>query len=167
MDRFEVRKIIDECFKNDNKYELLKSISFDDFPGVVNVLWEKMEDAEDSNIYKRELNELRDKIKALNNKSGLRVRCIKSLPDRKALVQLGPFVEEIVVSPSVDMSKLKAGVEVLVIGSGDGRVLAEIKGHDICDGRISKIHRILDPKRVVISDGNYESITRLENYNGE
>ena len=61
MDRFEVRKIIDECFKNDNKYELLKSISFDDFPGVVNVLWEKMEDAEDSNIYKTKL--LSGKIK--------------------------------------------------------------------------------------------------------
>jgi proteasome-associated ATPase len=161
MDRFEVRETIDDCFKRNDKHTLLKILSFDDLPGIVNILWEKMEDY---GFYKHELDELKDKIKALNNKSGLRVRCIKSLPDRKALVQLGPFVEEIVVSPSVDVSKLNAGVEVLVIGSSDGRVLAEIKGHDICDGRISKIHRILDPKRVVINDGNYESILKVADW---
>lgn len=164
MDRFEVKKVIDSCFKSGGKYQLSKTLSPNDMSHLIDVLWEYMEDAENGSIYKRELEELREKIKALNNKSGQRVRCIKALPKRRALVQLGPIKEELMVSPDVDMSKLKTGVEVLVIGSGEGRVLAEIKGHDLYDGRVARIQRVIDDSRAVIDDGGHEIIMKIADW---
>lgn len=164
MDRYEVRKLVEECFKLGGKYKLSKALSPNDMSNLIDVLWEYMEDVEDSFVYKRELEELQKKIKALNDKSGQRVRCIKALPNRRALVQLGPIKEEILVSPNVDISKLKTGVEVLVIGNGDGRLLAEVKGHDIYDGRVSRVQRVLDDERVVIDDGGHELIMKVADW---
>jgi AAA+ superfamily predicted ATPase len=131
---------------------------------LIDVLWEYMEASEDASVYKRELEELRERIKVLQDKSGQRVRCVKALPNRRALVQLGPIKEEIIVSPDVDMTKLKTGTEVFVMGSGPDRVLAGIRDHDIYDGRLARVQRVLDDSRVVIDDGGHELILKTADW---
>lgn len=164
MDRYEIKRAVEDCFKSGGKYKLSKILTSDDISNLIDILWDKMEEAENGYIYKREVVELQEKIKALNNKSGQRVRCVKVLPERKALVQLGPITEEVLVSPSVDISKLHIGVEVLVIGNGDGRILAGIREHEIFDGRLSKIKRMLDDNRVVIEDGGHDLIMKTAHW---
>lgn len=164
MDRFEIRKIVEECFRSGGKYQLSKVLVPDDMSHLIDVLWDYMEEADEGHVYRRELEELRKRVKALNDKSGQRVRCVKALPNRRALVQLGPIKEEIMVTPDVDMDKLKPGTEVLVIGSGEGRVLAGIREHEIYDGRVSRVQRVLDDERVVIDDGGHELIMKVADW---
>lgn len=164
MDRYAVRKLVEDCFRSGGKYKLSKSLSPDDMSHLIDVLWDYAEKSEESNVYKRELDELKDRIKVLNDKSGQRVRCIKSLPNRRALVQLGPIKEEVIIGPNVDEKKLKPGVEVLMIGSGEGRILADVRDHQIYDGRIGKIERVLDKSRVIINDGGHEIIMNVADW---
>lgn len=164
MDRYEIRKFVEDCFKSGGKYKLSREITPNEMSNLIDILWEYMEKAEESNIYRRELDELRGRIKILNDKSGQRVRCIKALPNRRALIQLGPIKEELIVGPNVDENKLKPGVEVLIIGSGEGRILAEIKDHQIFDGRLGKIERMIDKTRAVINSGGNEIIMNLADW---
>jgi len=164
MDRFEVKKLVGECFIRGGKYELSKALTPNEMSHLIDVLWYYMEEAENANVYKRELESLRERIKVLQDKSGQRVRCVKALPNRRALVQLGPIKEEIIISPDVDVNKLKTGTEVFVMGHGPDRVLAGIRDHEIYDGRLSRVQRVLDDSRIVIDDGGHELILKVADW---
>lgn len=161
MDRYEVKREIERAFVKDDRRKMESVVKGAEPAFVADLLQRYMTEAEDANVHRRELEELRTKIKVLNDKSGQRVRCIKPLPNRRALVQLGPIREELILSPNVDPDKLYPGCEVLVIGSGDARLLAEIRDTDICDGRIAKISKTISKNRVVIDDGGHELVLRM------
>ena len=161
MDRFEIKRIIEDCYRSGGKYKLSKLLNANDISHLIDALWDYIEVAENANVYKRELDEFKERVKKLSSSSGQRVRCIKALPDRRALIQLGPIKEEVVVSPSVDISRLKIGTEVFISGSGDRRTLYEIRDHDIYDGKISKIQRVLDENRVIIESGGQDIIMKV------
>ena len=161
MDRYEVKREIERAFAKDEMHRMESIIREADPTFVADLLQQYMEEAENIHVYRRELEDLRAKIKELNNKSGQRVRCIKPLPNRRALVQLGPIKEELILSPNVDASKLHPGCEVLVIGSGEGRILAEIREGDLDEGRLGKVSRVLPRKRAVIEDGGHEMVFQL------
>ena len=161
MDRYEVRREVERAFAKGNKTELYKAMRAKELTSLIDVLWDYMGEADNGTVAQRELTEIKEKIQTMNNKSGQRTRCIKLLPERRALVQLGPLKEEVIVSPNVNISKLKPGTEVLIIGSNEGRVLAEIREPTLHDGRLSKVQRVLDDKRIIIEDGGYELILKL------
>jgi len=168
MDRYEIRREVQRAFSKDNKDHLYKTLRTEDTATLVDILWEYMEEADGAYIAKRELaekqNELEDllkKIKALNDKSGQRTRCLEVLPDRRALIQLGPLKEEVMISPSVNVNQLKPGTEVLVIGGNEGRLIAAVRKSSLHEGRITKVHAVLDDERVIIEDGGHEFILRL------
>lgn len=164
MDRYEIRREIERTFARRNKTEFYNLMKSSDSSAVGDILWNYMEEADDGIVSKRELEALREKIKELNNKSGQRVRCVKALPDRRAIVQLGPLKEEVMVSPDVKMEQLKPGTEVLVIGSQEGRLIAAIREPVLYDGRLSKVQRVIDTNRVVIEDGGHELILKLADW---
>jgi proteasome-associated ATPase len=161
MDRYLIKKEAERAFKEGEKYKFSKSLRPIDMPQLVDVLWDYIAESDSSYT---ELENLRKRIRDLNSKSGQRVRCMSTLPNRRALIQLGPIKEEIMVSPNVNMSKLVAGVEVLVIGSGEGRMLAEIRDHQIFDGHVGKVQRVVDTNRVVIESGGSEIIMCTANW---
>jgi proteasome-associated ATPase len=168
MDRYEIRREIQRAFLNSNKSHLHEILNKEDIINLVDILWEYMEEADSGHVAKRnliekqnELEELLKKIKALNDKSGQRTRCLEVLPDRRALVQLGPLKEEVMISPSVNINQLKIGTEVLVIGSNEGRLIAAIRKSSLREGHLTKIHNILDDDRVIVEDGGREFILRL------
>jgi proteasome-associated ATPase len=161
MDRYEVKRELERAFAKDDTHRMESVVREADPTFVADLLQHYMEEAEDIHVYRRELEDLRTKIKELNNKSGQRVRCIKALPNRRALVQLGPIKEELVLSPNIDADKLYPGCEVLVIGSGEGRFLAEIREPGLCEGRLGKISKTISRHRVVIDDGGHELILQL------
>jgi len=168
MDRYEIRREVQKAFSKGSKDNLYKALRAEDTAALVDILWEYMEEADSGYVAKRELvdkqdelEELLKKIKALNDKSGQRTRCLEILPDRRALIQLGPLKEEVMISPSVDLKQLKAGTEVLVIGCNEGRMIAAVRKPSLNEGRITKIHQILDDERVIIEDGGHEFILRL------
>lgn len=158
MDEKQLKKAVEVSFSRGSKSDLYKALESTDDAFIVDVLWDLFEESDDGRVNKRELEELREKIKQLNNKSGFRTKCIKLLPERRALVQLGPLKEEVMISPNIDISKLKPGVEVLVIGGNEGRILAEIRDPDIRSGRLAKVKRVLDDARIAIEDGGNELI---------
>jgi proteasome-associated ATPase len=164
MDRYEVRKKIAKAFARRSKADFYKLIQMADSSSVGDVLWEYMEETDDGSVAKRELEVLREKIKELGNKSGQRVRCIKALDDRRALIQLGPLKEEVMVSPEVDMRQLTPGAEVLVVGSQEGRLIAAVREPAIYDGRLTKVQRIIDEGRIVIESGGHELILKLADW---
>ncbi len=122
------------------------------------VLTELYNKFKEENKYKKELDILREKIKDLNNKSGQRAKCLEILPNRRILIKFGPFFEEVMVSPNIDIDQLKRGTEVLIIGSSEGRLAAEIRDQNIHEGRISRVNRLLDNNRIVIEDGGHSLI---------
>lgn len=160
MDRFEVRREVERAFAKDGKNELYNTLDPSDIYSVIDVLWDYMNEADNSHVLKRELEELRKRIHILNNKSGQRVKCIKYLGDRRALVQLGMFKEEVLVSPSVIVENLKTGAEVLIVGAPEGRMIAGVKKQSLNDGKIIKIQRVLDNDRFVIEEGNNLTILK-------
>lgn len=164
MDRYALRRDVERAFSIGNKADLYKNIKSEDIHAVIDILWEYMNEADDGIVARRELQELQEKIKALNNKSGQRVRCLQVLKDRRALVQLGPLKEEVMISPTVDISKLKLGTEVLVIGGPEGRLIAAVRDPSIYDGRLSKIQRIIDNQRVVIDDNGNQIILKVADW---
>jgi len=164
MDRYDVRREIERTFARRNRPEFHKLMKSADSTAVGDVLWDYMEEADSGMVAKRELETLREKIKELNNKSGQRVRCVKALPNRRAIVQLGPLKEEVMVSPDVKMDQLKPGTEVLVIGSQEGRLVAAIREPVLYDGRLSKVQRVIDESRAVIEDGGHELILKLADW---
>ena len=164
MDRYEVKHKIEKSFSRRSKSDFCEIVKSADYFDLADILWNYMEEADNGIISKRELEILREKIKELNNKSGQRVRVIKALENRRALVQLGPLREEVMVSPDIKMEQLKPGTEVLLIGNQEGRMIAAVREPVLYDGRLSKVQRIIDDKRVLIEDGSNELILNIADW---
>jgi len=161
MDSYEIKEAIEKAYFGKNKQALRKLFENEDPRDLADALWHQIHESYDGGRYKQELEELTKKIKEMNNKSGQRVRCLGVLPERRALVKLGPISEEVMVSPSVNMSKLKRGTEVLVIGGNEGRVIAGVREPSFNEGRLSKVQRVLDDGRALIEDGGHGLILSL------
>ena len=161
MDSFEVRKLVEAVLENGRKKPLFyRQLATVDNRVLADVLWDY---AQESKSSYDELNTLRDKIKELSNASGQRVRCLEVLPDRRAVVKLGPVAEELAVSPKISMSDLRPGCEVLVVGCKEGRIIAEIREPCMNEGRFSKVARKLDDNRVILEEAGSSLIMRLVN----
>ena len=153
-----IKKEIEDAFNKGTKLEINKIIERNDIAFVGDVIWDLCEETSRVENINNELQDLKKKILQLQNKSGFRSRVIKVLPDRKALVQVGPLREEVLLSPDIDIAFLKIGTEVLLIGGGDGRILAKIRNNDICTGKIIKIKRMLQDDRAIIEENGIEHI---------
>lgn len=158
MDSFKAKRLAEEMYEKGD--ESLFKLHFGDKEHdlILDLLWDFI--AESQSSYE-ELKELRKRITALKNKSGQRVRCLEVLPDRRALVKLGPIPEELLVSPDINMDDMHPGCEVLVIGSQEGRVVAEVRSPSLTEGRFCKVSRVLDEKRVILEDSGSQLIARL------
>lgn len=152
MDKYKLRTELERDFYEGNRYIFQKKLSPEDLDTVVEILWENMLDS-DTFILKKEIQELKSRIKTLDSKSGQRVRCLQVLKDRRALVQLGPLREEVMISPSVDITNLVPGTEVLLIGSAEGRLISAVREASIYDGRLAKVQRVVDSRRAIIDEG--------------
>jgi proteasome-associated ATPase len=157
MSVYSARRASQRAYDKGSKDLLYTELKKTEPKTLIELIWEYMSEAESSYA---ELKTLRTKIEALNNKSGQRVRCMDVLPNRRALVKLGPVTEELLISPSVDVSKLTPGCEVLVVGGSDGRMVAEIRDPFLTEGRFSKVARKIDDKRFVLEDGGHQLIMR-------
>lgn len=168
MDKYTIKRIVEKSFYNKNKEELTKIINQENLPYLRELLWEYLEESdssikakEDLTRAQKELTEIKNRILAMETKSGQRVKCIKVMKsERKALVQMGPLREEVLISPSVNVEDLMPGTEVLVIGSQDGRLIAGIRESSSEDGRLSKIKRMVG-NRVVIENAGTEYILKV------
>lgn len=159
MERFKLRRLIEDAFDSFDKEFLYDKIKSEDLYYVLDILWEYMIVAEEQPAT-QELEKLRKMIKTLDDKSGQRAKCLQVLENRRALIQHGPLKEEVMISPSVDISKLKLGTEVLVIGNAEGRIVSGIR-ESSTEGKLSKVQRVLDNGRIVIDEGGNQIILKL------
>lgn len=158
MDRYEIRSAINNAFEKSNKRSFLDVLEKEDMDFCADAIMDYVRHA---SACEDELEKLRLMIKELGiNKSGLRTHCIRLLSKNKALVQIGPLKEEVVISPSVNIKLLKPGVEVFVVGSAEGRLITGIRKSKLTNGRLGKIHKVLGD-RVVIDDAGNELIMQL------
>lgn len=158
MDRFEARTVVERAFAKKDKNALSQSLKPQDFNLILEILWDYMIEADGSHLNKRELEELKQKIRKLNDQSGHRVKCLKVLPGRRALVQMGPLREEVIISPSVNINLIKTGTEALVVGGQKGRMLAYLRDEDVKGGKITKVQRVVDDHRIAIEEGSSAAV---------
>jgi proteasome-associated ATPase len=158
MSREKIKNEIETAFNKGTKLEVSKIIERNDVAFVSDVIWELCEESNQAKNLSNELQDLKSKILILQNKSGFRSRVIKLLPERKALVQVGPIKEEVLLSPDINTESLKIGTEVLLVGGGDGRILAKVRNNDIRTGKIIKIKRVLQDNRAIIEENGVEYI---------
>ena len=67
MDRYLLRREIEKAYLSKNKTELYKNIKPEDIRSTIDILWEYIDEADDAIVAKRELQELQNKIKSLND----------------------------------------------------------------------------------------------------
>lgn len=161
MNKEQIKKEIEDAYVGGGKYQLFKKITSNDISHIVDILWEYISESKKSETYQKEIDELKKRIAKLSEKSGQRIRCLSSLPNRRALIQLGPIKEEVLVSPSVNMDQIKLGTEGLVVGSGENRTLVEISSPKTHDGRLVKIIKKIDDLRAIIEIGGTERIANI------
>lgn len=159
MDKFSLRRLIEDSFDNNDKEFLYKKMKSEDLYHILDILWEYMIIAENPQA-EEELEKLRDMIKTLDDKSGQRAKCLEVLANRRALIQHGPLKEEVMISPSVDITKLELGTEVLVIGNAEGRIISGIR-ESSTEGKLSKVQRILDNRRIIIDESGNQIVLKL------
>ena len=113
MSKEKIKNEIETAFNKGTKLEVSKIIERNDVAFVSDVIWDLCEETKQVKALSDELQDLKNKILTLQNKSGFRSRVIKLLPERKALVQVGPIKEEVLLSPDINTESLKIGVESL------------------------------------------------------
>jgi len=119
-------------------------------------LWSYIEKTErELEIAEGELRALREKIKALADRTGFRGIFLEFVGPRRALVAIGPLKEEVLITPNVEESRLKKGCEVLITLDDNGKMLSEDRGRSAYGGRVGKIHMVLDSERVLIEEAGH------------